>query len=130
MRRSSFAWFAVAIAIAACSDDGPSGLGGRSLDFEIDAPQQIPTKTVLAIEARITDIDAARYPLTVTFEKANAGQEFTGVGEVTLTRSGQRAATVSIPILMDPRIRVTIRESSPSATTVSKTVFIDVLDFP
>ena len=130
MRRSKFAWIAAAVAFAACSDDGPSGLGRKTLDFEIEAPQQIPTKSVVTVEARITDIDAARYPLIFVFEKANVGEPFVAVAQITLARSGQRIASAAIPVVMDPRIRVTVRESSESETTVSKTVFIDVLDFP
>jgi hypothetical protein len=31
---------------------------------------------------------------------------------------------------LDPRVRVTVRESSPAELSVSKTIEIDVLDFP
>jgi hypothetical protein len=122
--------FALAAATLACSDDGPLGSGREVFDFTVVAPNQIATKMVVEIEARIVDVDAAVYPMTFVFEKANAGEDFLGAGQVVLTAPSQRSARLSIPVLKDPRIRVTARESSVREVTVSKTVRIDVLDFP
>jgi hypothetical protein len=128
--RRIFTGLMLAAAALACSDGGPVTPARTVFDFTIEAPRQIATKTVVEIEARIVDVDAAVYPMTFVFEKANAGQEFVAVGEVVLRGPGERVARVAIPILMDPRIRVTARESSLREVTVSKTVQIDVLDFP
>ena len=116
-------------AILGCSDGGPIA-PHQSFDFTIVAPTQIGSKAVVEIEARITDLDQAVYPLTFRFEKANAGQDFVVVAEIVLHAPEARVARAAIPILMDPQIRVTGRESSDRHITVSKTVQIDVLDFP
>ncbi|MFN2420680.1 MAG: hypothetical protein ABR527_04795 [Gemmatimonadota bacterium] len=129
MRRWIFTGLALAAATFACSD-GPLASEREVFDFTVVAPNQIENKKVVAIEARIVDIDEAVYPLTFVFEKANVGEEFLGEGQVVLTSRSQRVARLSIPILKDPRIRVTARESSVREVTVSKTVRIDVLDFP
>jgi len=42
----------------------------------------------------------------------------------------ERVAVVRVPVLSYPRIRITVRESSPAEFTVSKTIQINVIDFP
>lgn len=128
MRKPLIASLALAGAVA-CSADGPFA-ALRTFDFDLVAPEQIPNKRVVTIEARITRLGRAQYPLTVAFEKANVGEDFYGSGEVTLRSPGERVAQMRIPILADPMIRVTVRESSDAGLSVSKTVRIDVLNFP
>lgn len=125
-------WWLVLVAVsglAACSDDGPSGPGSPSIDFAVTAPIEVASKAVIDVNVEIVRASGVQYPLVVVFEKANTGEPFFEVGSFFL-QSGDRIAVARVPVLLDPRVRVTVRESSPAELSVSKTIAIDVLDFP
>ena len=126
-RRGLFVSMAALIA-AACSD-GVAGPSGPRISFTVAAPAQVEAKAVVDVEVRITEASRVERPLVVSFEKANAGEPFFGVASFIL-REGEHVAVARIPVLLDPRVRVTVRESSPAEFTVSKTIAIDVVDFP
>jgi hypothetical protein len=127
MKRTSMLWIA-ALAAAACSD-GPVGVGDPAISFTVNAPTEVDTKSVIDVEAQITTAARVQTPLTVVFEKANAGEPFFQVASYIL-QDRERIAIAKIPVLADPRIRITVRESSPAEFTVSKTIQVDVVDFP
>ena len=114
---------------ASCSDGGLAGPAGPRISFTVEAPAQVEAKAVVDVEVRITEASRVTRPLVVSFEKANAGEEFFGVASFIL-RDDERVAVARIPVLLDPRVRVTVRESSPAEFTVSKTIAIDVVAFP
>jgi hypothetical protein len=118
----------VGLLATACSDD-PTGVAQPNIRFSITAPTQVATKTVIDVEARITEVTRVQVPLVVIFEKANVNEPFFEVGRFILT-GDQRLAVARVPVLMDPRIRITVRESGPAELSVSQTVQVDVLDFP
>lgn len=118
-------------AAAACSDDGPAGPGEPQLAFTITAPREIADdKALVEVIVQIDAVSDIEYPLRVRFEKANAGQPFLLEGEKILATSAESRTTLRIPVTQDPRIRVTVTESSATGFSVSKTIQIDVLDFP
>jgi hypothetical protein len=123
-------WISTGLALAAlaCSDDGPLAPGREGFDFTVIAPRQIPSKTVVNVEVRVL---AARveYPLVVQFEKAFVDGPFHDAGLYFLYQ-GDRGAVARVPVRLDMRIRVTVRESSPDGVAVSKTIAIDVADSP
>ena len=122
---------AIALGAAACSDDGPAGPGEPRLAFDITAPRVIEADKAL-VEVLVTISQSARvvYPLRVRFEKANVGQPFILEGERVLANSSETRTTLRIPVTQDPRIRVTVTESGTTGLSVSKTIQIDVLEFP
>ncbi len=117
-----------ALVTAACNG-GPAGPGEPQIDFTVTAPTTVNTKRVVDVEARITSAQGVQFPLMVVFEKANVGEPFFQVASYQL-QGNQRTAVAGIPVLSDPRIRVTVRESSAAEISVSKTIQVDVLDFP
>ena len=119
-----------AAAVFAGCDDDPSGPGGPGLDFVLTAPDAVDSKARVEITVLITRAEGVEYPLTVTFEKANAGEAFIQEGLFILPTPNDVRAMISPALRQDPRIRATVTESSPQAISVSKTVFIDVTDFP
>ncbi len=130
IQRLPLAVLALAAAALGCSSDNPSAPAETALDFQIDVPHQIQTKGVLDVETRITRANGIQYPLTVTYEKANVDEPFLKVGEVYINDASQSVTGVRVPILKDPQIRVTVSEASAAHLTVSKTVAVDVVDFP
>jgi hypothetical protein len=120
---------AMAALVAASCSDGIVGPAGPRISFTVEAPAQVEAKAVVDVEVRITDTFGVTRPLVVSFEKANAGEAFFGVASFIL-RDDERVAVARIPVLLDPRVRVTVRESSPAEFTVSKTIAIDVVAFP
>lgn len=118
-----------ALTAAACSDDGPAGPSSPSISFAITAPTEIPTKGVVDVSVRILTASRVTYPLVVVFEKQNVGEEWFEAGRFIL-QSGSQLATARVPVLYDPRVRVTVSESSATEFSVSKTIAIDVIDFP
>ncbi len=127
MKLQSTLWIA-ALAATACSD-GPAGLPDPDISFTVTAPTEVNSKSVVDVETRITSASRVQHPLVVVFEKANAGESFFQVASYILQES-ERVAVARIPVLSDPRIRITVRESSPAEFTVSKTIQINVVDFP
>ncbi|HKY60643.1 MAG TPA: hypothetical protein VJP59_06480 [Gemmatimonadota bacterium] len=116
-------------AFLSCSDDGPSVLAGTDLDFVIQAPQAVESKANVDIVVTITRAERVEFPLRVVLEKANLGEDFFGQGALTLNEDQRVASFVAVPG-RDPRFRVTVSESGELPTSVSKTIFVDVLDFP
>lgn len=134
--KSALAW-TVALAglcalVVACGDDdgGPAGLQAPGIDFVIVAPTELPTKATVDVEIQITEARAVQFPLAVEVDKANVGEEFIRVGGFIMLDEDDRRFVARVPVLMDPRIRVTVSESGVRALSVSKTIAIDVLDFP
>jgi len=117
-----------ALAALACSN-GPAGPGEPQISFTVTAPTEVSSKAVVDVETNVIVARGVQFPLTVTFEKANAGESFLEVGSYVLGE-GERIAVARIPVLLDPEIRVTVRESSAARFSVSKTIQIDVVDFP
>lgn len=119
------------LTLLACSAGaGPSGPPPpASLGFTVLSPAEIDTKKLVEIVVRLDVAHSLAYPLRVTVEKANAGQDFFEVGQLAFQSSEQRTLTFRIPIAMDPTLRVTIAESEPAGISVTRTVAIDVLDF-
>lgn len=125
-------WWSVLIAawgVAACSDDGPAGLGDPGIDFAVTAPSEIASKAVVHIDVEILRASGVQYPLVVMFEKAYTGQPFLEVGSYFL-QDDERFVVAPVPVGIDVRIRVTAKDSSPAELAVSKTIAIDVLDDP
>jgi hypothetical protein len=116
-------------AFVSCSDDGPSGLAGTDLDFAIQAPQEVESKANVDIVVTITRAEGVEFPLHVELEKANLGETFFGQGTLSLNEGQRVASFVAVPG-RDPRFRVTVTESGELPVSVSKTIFVDVLDFP
>jgi hypothetical protein len=116
-------------ALFSCSDDGPSAPRGTDLDFVIQAPQVVESKANVDIVVTITRSETVEFPLRVVLEKANLGEAFLGQGTLSLNEGERIASFVAVPG-RDPRFRVTVTESGELPVSVSKTIFVDVLDFP
>lgn len=129
MKRTWWSVLIAALSVVACSGDGPAGPASPGIDFAVTAPSEIASKTVVDINVQIVRATGVQYPLVVVFEKANVGEPFFEVASY-LLQSGDRIAVARVPIFLDPRVRITVRESSPAELSVSKTIAIDVLDFP
>ncbi len=118
------------LAGAACSDDTSPLAAGSRIEFSINAPDELPVKGVVDVETRILLAQGVEYPLEVTYEKANAGEPFLVVGGLTIASAETSRVSMQVPVFEDPEIRVTVRESSAQGLTVSKSVRVDVLEFP
>lgn len=116
-------------ALLSCSDDGPSAPSGTDLDFVIQAPLVVESKANVDIVVTITRSETVEFPLRVVLEKANLGEAFLGQGTLSLNEGERIASFVAVPG-RDPRFRVTVTESGELPVSVSKTIFVDVLDFP
>lgn len=115
---------------AACGDDSsPAAVGTPLLDFSLSVPQQVDSKAQVEIRVSILQARNVQYPLRVEIEKANVGEAFIREGLFFLDET-DRTVVVTRALRKDPQIRATVSEASPLALTVSKTVAIDVLDFP
>lgn len=115
---------------AACGDDSsPTAVGTPALDFSLSVPQQVDSKAQVEIRVSILQARNVQFPLRVEIEKANVGEPFIREGLFFLDE-GDRTVVVTRALRKDPQIRATVSEASPLALTVSKTVAIDVLDFP
>ena len=126
-------WFlGLVVGIAACADDGgPAGPAEKALSFSLSAPSSVPTKQDVELEIRVTQAALVNYPLTVTFEEANVDQPYALVATVLLRKPEDTIARVSEEAARDPLYRVTICEAGMAAKLcASKTVQVDVLDFP
>lgn len=115
--------------LLSCSDDGPSGPGEKGLDFAIQAPQTIESKSRVDIVVTITRAGGVEFPLRVELAKANLGEDFFGQGAFSLSEGQRVASFIAVPG-RDPRFRVTVSEAGEVPISVSKTIFVDVLDFP
>ncbi len=121
------------VVLAGCADGtaGPAGPAEKALEFSLSAPASIPTKQIVQLEVRVTRAAHLAYPLTVTFEEANADQPFVLIA--TLLLQGPRETIVAVPedAARDPLYRVTICEAGGTAQLcVEGTAQVDVLDFP
>lgn len=121
-----------ALLMIGCEDaDGPTGASGPELDFDLTASSEvIDSKSRVEIVVRITRAVGVEFPLTVRFEKQNVGDAFIQEGLFVLRSDSETTATISPPLRQDPKIRATVTESSSRAISVSKTISIDVVDFP
>lgn len=131
MRRSSILLAGAWIALTGC--DGQSGpaapAGPPALDFQVQIPREIESKSTVELLVTVTTARDVRYPLEVRVEKANMGQPFLLEG-IRLLAEGERTAVfVAVP-RQDPQYRVTLTESGAGALSVQKTVSVEVLDFP
>jgi hypothetical protein len=122
----------VLMAGAACEDEnGTTGPAEKELDFTLSAPSSVPTKQQIEIEVHITRASLVNYPLTVTFEEANVDQPYAVVATVLLQKPEDTLARISEEAARDPLYRVTVSEAGQAAVlSVSKTLQVDVLDFP
>lgn len=116
-------------ALLSCSDDGPSGPAGRGLDFAIQAPRAVESKARIDIVVTITRSGGVEFPLRVELEKANLGEEFFGQGAFSLNQGQRVASFIAVPG-RDPHFRVTVTEAGAVPISISKTIFVDVLNFP
>lgn len=128
-------WIALAatlVASGACNDEGgTTGPAEKTLAFTLSAPSEIPTKGFVDIEARVTQAVLVNYPLTVTFEEANADQSYAVINTVLLQKPEDTIARSHEDAARDPLYRVTICEAGQTAKLcASKTAMVDVLDFP
>lgn len=114
----------------ACSDDVSPLAGGSRIEFEILAPAELPAKGVVDVETRVLLAQGVEYPLEITYEKANVGGPFLVEGAQSIASAATTRVSLRVPVFEDPQIRVTVRESSAQGLTVSKTVRVDVLEFP
>jgi hypothetical protein len=131
MKRGLAIWIAMAfVGMAACEDDGTTGPAQKTLEFTLSAPSSVPTKQVVELEARVTQAVLVNYPLTVTFEEANADDTFALVSTVQLLKPEDTVAAINEEAARDPLYRVTVSEAGGAPLRVSKTAQIDVLDFP
>jgi hypothetical protein len=133
MKHARRALAAVALAgAAACTDGGgPAGPAEKALAFTLAAPAAVPTKQVVEIEVRVTEARLVNYPLTVTFEEANRDEPYAMVAAVILRKPEDTLARIAEEAARDPLYRVTITEAGGAAVlSVSRTVQVDVLDFP
>lgn len=113
-----------------CADDGPVGADGPPvLDFAIQAPTEIETKSMIEIHVSITRARNVEYPLTVRLEKANRGDPFFVEGMHRLEAGARSVAFRAVPG-RDPDFRITVTESSALALSVQRTFTVEVLDFP
>jgi hypothetical protein len=115
--------------LAACGSDstGPSGPG---IDFNLSAPTELPTKSKIDIVVTITRARGVVFPLEVEIEKKNVGQSFKREGFFRLVDESDRQVAMPVTFRMDPLVRVTVTDSGAPALSVTKTVAVDVLDFP
>jgi hypothetical protein len=122
----------VLMASIACSDEsGPAGPAEKALEFTLSAPSSVPTKQVIEIEVRVTQAALVNYPLAVTFEEANLNEPYAVIASVLLQKPEDVLARISEEAARDPLYRVTITEAGGAAVlSVSRTVQVDVLDFP
>jgi hypothetical protein len=122
----------VLTASVACSgESGPAGPAEKALAFTLAAPTSVPTKQVVEIEVRVTEARLVNYPLTVTFEEANLNEPYAVVASVLLQKPEDTLARIAEEAARDPLYRVTITEAGGAAVlSVSRTVQVDVLDFP
>ncbi|MGH7550974.1 MAG: hypothetical protein ACREMD_02300 [Gemmatimonadota bacterium] len=118
------------VALAGCSGkDGPTGPVAPFLDFQIQAPREIETKTTVEVLVTVTSARAVEFPLEVQIEKANAGQPFLLEGVARLFEGESTVAFVTVP-RQDPRYRLTVTESGERGLFIQKIVSVEVLDFP
>jgi hypothetical protein len=89
----------------------------------------IETKTTVDLVVTVTIARAVEFPLEVRVEKANAGQPFFLEGTKQLPEGQRTVSFVAVP-RQDPQYRVTVTESGAEGLSVSKTVAVEVLDFP
>jgi hypothetical protein len=119
------------VGAAACDEDGTTAPAEKALDFTIAAPSAVPAKQIIELEARVTQAVLVNYPLTVTFEEANLDESFAVVATLLLQKPEDTIARINEEAARDPRYRVTISEAGQAdPMSVSKTVQVDVLDFP
>lgn len=129
MKRGPAIWMAMALVGAACEEEGTTGPAEKTLDFTLSAPSSVPTKQVVQLEARVTQAVLVNYPLTVTFEEANADDTFALVTTVLLSKPEDTIARINEEAARDPLYRVTVSEAGGAPLRVSKMAQIDVLDF-
>lgn len=117
-----------AVFLVACGDD-PTSPSGPGIDFSISAPVELPTKSRVDVVVTITRAQEVVFPLLVEFEKKNVGQPFNRQGLFVLSDQDRQIA-MAVVLRMDPLVRVTVSDSGSPALSVTKTVAVDVLDFP
>ncbi|MGH7543242.1 MAG: hypothetical protein ACREK7_04820 [Gemmatimonadota bacterium] len=116
--------------IGCADDDGPAGVDGPPLlDFAIQAPTEIETKSRIDIRITITHARGVEFPLEVRLEKANRGEAFFVEGMRQLDDGARVVAFRAVPG-RDPDFRITVTESSARALSVQRTFSVEVLDFP
>lgn len=122
----------VALIVAACGEGDPVGaeILSPEFDFQVEAPKRLETKSLIDVRVTITKTRGVMFPITIVFEKSNVGEPFIREGAFVLFDPSERTASLRLAPRKDPRIRVTVTESSERALSVSKTIAIDVLDFP
>ena len=127
-------WLGLAVLLVGgatgCDDGGTTGPAEKTLEFTLLVPGSIPTKQVIAIEARVTQARLVDYPLTVTFEEANVDQEFAFLSAHHLSKPEETTARITEDAARDPVYRVTVCEAGAAGMCVSRTRQVDVLDFP
>lgn len=129
--RRTLAAIALTVAAACSGESGPAGPPEKALAFTVAAPSSVPTKQVVEIEVRVTRAALVNYPLTVTFEEANLNEPYALVAAVQLQKPEDTLVRISEEAARDPLYRVTITEAGGAAVlSVSRTVQVDVLDFP
>ena len=99
------------------------------LEFTVLAPTEIDTKKLIEIVVRIDTAQSLAFPLQVSMEKANVGQDFFPVGALSFQNDEQGTVTFRVPIAMDPTLRITVAEPLAGGLSITQTVTIDVLDF-
>lgn len=114
---------------AACSSD-PTSPSGPGIDFNLSAPTELPTKSKIDVVITITRARGVVFPLQVEIEKKNVGQSFKREGLFQLFDENDRQVRMPVTFRMDPLVRVTVTDSGTPALSVTKTVAVDVLDFP
>lgn len=115
--------------LAACEGD-PTSLSGPGIDFNLSAPVELPTKSKIDVVVTITRARGVVFPLHVEIEKKNVGQSFKREGFFRLFDENDREVAMPVTFRMDPLVRVTVTDSGTPALSVTKTVAVDVLDFP
>jgi hypothetical protein len=129
--RRSLAAIVLTASVACSGESGPVGPAEKALAFTLAAPTSVPTKQVVEIEVRVTEARLVNYPLTVTFEEANLNEPYAVVASVLLQKPEDTLARIAEEAARDPLYRVTITEAGGAAVlSVSRTVQVDVLDFP
>jgi hypothetical protein len=114
---------------AACGSD-PTSPGEPGIDFNLSAPVELPTKSKIDVVVTITRVRGVVFPLQVEIEKKNVGQSFKREGLFLLFDENDRQVAMPVVFRMDPLVRVIVTDSGAPALSVSKTVAVDVLDFP
>jgi hypothetical protein len=115
--------------LAACGSD-PTSPSGPGIDFDLSAPTELPTKSKIDVVITITRARGVVFPLEVEIEKKNVGQPFNRQGLFFLADEDDRRIAMPVVLRMDPLVRVTVTDSGTPALSVTKTVAVDVLDFP